>query len=125
MSSLWMVVEPRGSETRLMLTTESGTALRARLPVVPVQPQALTLLLSSMAAWHGQRLSAVLDADAQDVQAHPGRWSQLLGELDSEHVHVQWVALPQPRRRDPFLGRVGGDDRRARRLLTYAATGQR
>jgi hypothetical protein len=127
MSALWMTVQPMESETRLMLTAaEAGTALRARLPVVPRQPQALLLLLEAMVAWHGQRLCAVLDADARDVREHPERWSRLLGELDARHVRVQWVGLSDREygKRDRFLGSVG-DFRRAKRLVTFAATGQR
>jgi len=68
----------------------------------------------------------VLDADARDVREHPDRWISLLGDLDDRHVRVQWVGLPDGRcrQRDRFLGTVG-DFRRAKRLVTFAATGQR
>jgi hypothetical protein len=121
-----MSIEPRRTETRLMLTqSPAGTALRARLPVLPAQPCGLTLVLRGLAAWYGQPLCAVLDADAEDVARHPERWARLLGELDDESVRVEWVACSRPAtERDRFLGAVG-DFRSARRLLTVAVTGQR
>jgi len=126
MSPLWMSIEPRIAETRLLLTqAPGGTALRARLPVVPCQPSGLTLLLQGLAAWYGQPLCAVLDADAADVARHPERWARLVGELDGEQVRMEWVARSLARgERDRFLGAVG-DFRSARRLLALAATGQR
>jgi hypothetical protein len=126
MSPLWMSIEPRIAETRLMLTqAPTGTALRARLPVVPCQPCGLTLVLRGLAAWYGQPLCAVLDADAEDVGRHPERWARLVGELDGEQVRVEWVARSLVRsERDRFLGPVG-DFRTARRLVTLAVTGQR
>ena len=126
MSSLWISIEPRRTETRLMLTqAPAGTALRARLPVLPVQPSGLTLLLQGLAAWYGQPLCAVLDADAEDVAHHPERWAQLVGELDDEQVRLEWVAHARASaQRDRFLGSAG-DFRSARRLLAMAATGQR
>jgi len=126
MSTLWLSIEPELGETRLMLTqAQAGTALRARLPTRPSHPRALLLLLEAIAAWYGQPLCAVLDADASDVQRHPERWAHLLGDLDGESVHVEWVGhAAEPPRRDRFLGAVG-DFRSARRLITFAATGQK
>jgi hypothetical protein len=126
MSPLWMSIEPRGTETRLMLTqAPGGTVLRARLPLVPCQPCGLTLVLRGLAAWYGQPLCAVLAADAEDVARHPERWARLVGELDGEQVRVEWVASSRATaERDRFLGAVG-EFRSARRLLTLATMGQR
>jgi hypothetical protein len=121
-----MSIEPRATETRLLLTQPRvGTSLRARLPVVPVQPEALGLLLRGLVAWYGQPFCAVLDAAAADVQHQPERWAQFLGDIESALVRVEWVAhqvADEPR--DRFLGTLG-DFRHARRLITFAATGQR
>ena len=122
---LWMSIEPELSETRLMLTVPPvGAVLRARLPTTPAQPRALGLLLEGLASWYGRSLCAALDADASDVQRHPERWAQFLGELDEERIFVEWVATETRTGRDRFLGQVG-DFRSARRLLTRAQTGQR
>lgn len=126
MSPLWMSIEPMIVETRLMLSVPGvGTALRARLPLLPRQPQALSMLLGGLGAWFGEPFCAVLDAEAEDVLRHPERWTRLLGELDGEQFRVEWIGHSRSsRERDRFLGAVG-DFRRAKRLITFAATGQR
>lgn len=126
MSPLWMSIDPGHDETRLMLTeARVGAALRARLPPVPRQPRALAQLLSALSAWYGMPLTAVIDAGAEGALHHPERWAQLLGELDGEQVRVEWVVVPaRAERRDRFLSELG-DFAAAKRLLTFAATGQR
>lgn len=125
MSFLWMTIDPDEDETRLMLTeARVGTALRARLPPVPRQPRALAQLLEAIAAWYGMPLSAVVDAGSQGALLHPNRWAQLLGEIDGESVRVEWVVVPVDRQRDRFLGELG-DFSSAKRLVTFAATGQK
>ena len=122
---LWMTIEPDEDETRLMLTEgRVGAALRARLPPVPHQPRALAQLLEALSAWYGMRLSAVIDAGAQGALHHPERWAQLLGEIDGEQVRIEWVVVPTQRERDRLLGELG-DFSRAKRLVTFAATGQK
>lgn len=122
-SPLWITIEPGKRETRLLLSSpQTGPVLRARLPLVPAQSQALRLVLEGLCAWFGQPLHAVLDADAEDVRRHPERWAALLGDLDAAHIAVEWTALPRPRVRDRFLAEVPGFDH-ARRLLHRAATG--
>ena len=75
-------------------------------------------------AWFGLPLCAVLDADAQDVQDYPERWSSYFGPLQSPHITIAWSALSLvPSRPDPWLGKLGGYSR-ARRLINLAATGQ-
>ena len=126
MSPLWMSIDPDHDETRLMLTeARVGAALRARLPPVPRQPRALAQLLEALSAWYGMSLTAVIDAGAEGALHHPQRWAQLLGEIDGEQVRVEWVVVPpRTERRDRFLGELG-DFSAAKRLLTFAATGQR
>ena len=124
MSTLWVSIEAGCDETQLMVTSaRTGAALRARLPALPSQPQALTLLLQGLSAWFGEPLTAVVAADKEGVLAHPERWAQLLGELDGEQTRIQWVVVP-PAERDRFLGELG-DFSSAKRLISFAATGQR
>ena len=124
LSLLWMTIEPGYDETRLMLTAAGmGAVLRARLPPVPRQAGSLGALLEALSTWFGEPLTAVVDADARESALHPSRWSQLLGEIDSELVKVEWVVAPTTAERDRFLAASGGDFRKARRLLTFAATG--
>ena len=84
------------------------------------------MLLEALVAWYGLPLCAVLDADAEDVQRHPDRWSRILGDLQSPQIEVEWVSpasMSETDRslKDPDLG----DFRRARHLITLAGTGQR
>ena len=69
-------------------------------------------------------LSAVIDAGAEGALHHPQRWAQLLGEIAGEQVRVEWVVVPTRTERDRFLGELG-DFSAAKRLVTFAATGQR
>ena len=124
LSLLWMTIEPGYDETRLMLTAAgSGPVLRARLPPVPRQAGSLGALLEALSTWFGESLTAVVDADVRESALHPNRWAQLLGEIDSDLVKVEWVVAPTTAERDRFLGETGGDFRAARRLLTFGATG--
>ncbi len=124
MSTLWVSIEPGEDETRVMVTSaRTGAALRARLPPMPCQPQALLLLLQGLSAWFGEPLTAVVAADKEDVLVHPERWAQLLGEIDSEQARIEWVVVP-PVERDRFLGELG-DFKSAKRLIVFTATGLR
>lgn len=83
------------------------------------------MILEGLSAWFGEPFCAVLDAEAEDVLRHPERWARLLGELDGEQIRVEWVGHSRSSAaRDRFLGAVG-DFHRAKRLITFAATGQR
>jgi len=123
MSSLWLSVEPLHNSTRLMLSESiGGPALKARLPATPSQDRALALLLEALVAWYGLPLCAVLDADAEDVQRHPDRWALMLGDLASPQIDVEWVSPASAPLSDREFDGVD-DFRRARRLITLAATG--
>jgi hypothetical protein len=123
---LWMSIEPRGLETRLMLSLPGQRpALRARLSSSPLHPRALITLLESLSLWHGCPLHAVLDADAEDVRRHPEKWAVLLGDAPELAVRVEWVSVPAARTtRDRFLGKLG-DFRSGEGLVAFAATGVR
>jgi hypothetical protein len=123
MSSLWLSIEPRRDSTRLMLSASlGGPALKARLPATPEHPRAVAMFLEALVAWHGLPLTAVLDADAEDVSRHPGRWALALGDLASPQIAVEWISPASAPLADPSLDGVD-DFRRARRLITLAATG--
>jgi hypothetical protein len=123
---IWMSIEPRGTETRLMLSLPGERpVLRARLSSSPAHPRALITLLESMSLWHGCPLHAAVDADAEDVRRYPEKWALLLGDAPEIAVRVEWVSVPQRRReRDRFLG-VLGDFRSVEGLAAFAATGVR
>src|SRR5258708_20093515 len=107
MSTLWVSIEPGCDETRLMVTSaRTGAVLRARLPSMPRQPQALTLLLQGLSAWFGEPLTAVVAADDEGVLSHPERWAQLPGQIDGEQTPIQWVVAPPPQPHR-FLAQLG------------------
>jgi hypothetical protein len=124
MSSLWLSIEPTPTETRLMLSRSNvGCVMTAKLPPMPSQPKALAQLLEALVAWFGLPLCAVLDADAQDVQAHPERWADYFGPLASPNISIAWGAPALVNRRDPFIGKLGSFTR-AKKLINAAGTGQ-
>jgi len=126
-SPLWMTIEPRVSEVRLLLTEPcAGPALKASLPLPQAQSRALPLLLEALSAWYQRPLHAVLDADASDVRHHPERWALLAGDLPAHQIGIEWVKRPRPaelRGRRRYLDSMG-EFRSARSLLGFAATGQ-
>lgn len=122
-SPLWMSIEPRTQEIRLMLSEpERGTVLKARLRTPPSHPRALGMLLEALSAWYRLPLHAVIDADSPDVQRWPELWAQLAGETPELDIHVEWVARPVAGRRDKFLAPLG-EFTTGRRLINHAATG--
>lgn len=125
-SPLWMSIEPRGVETRLMLSVPGmRPVLRARLPSSPSHPRALITLLESLTLWYGSSLTAALDADAEDVRRCPDKWALMLGDVADHAVRVEWVSVPKQRHaRDRFLGALG-DYSSGERLVSFAATGVR
>lgn len=126
MSSLWLSLQPVPSELRLSLSRAcSGTVLRARFPLTPRQPQALVAFVEAISCWFGEPLTAVLDAESEDVRLRPDFWALTLGAVDLPHVRVEWVSLPSRAQcRDRFLGGVPSS-RHSGRLISFAAAGQR
>lgn len=126
MQPMWMSIESRPSEVRLVLTEPgAGPSLKALLPPPGAHSRAMLLLLEALAAWHQRPLHAVLDADAEDVRRNPERWVHLAGDLPIAEVSVEWAHRTRAaarKRRARFLDEMG-DVRSARRLLGLAATG--
>lgn len=127
-SPLWMSIEPVGPEVRILLTApQEGTVLKARLPCPPASPRAVPGLLEALSCWYGLPLHAVLDADASDVRHQPERWAKLVGDIESFEVSIIWATRPEARelaRRRRWLDAMG-DFGSGRKLVTFAATGQR
>lgn len=124
---LWMSIEPRSDETRLMLTEPSERCLlRARLSSRPVHRRSLITFMEACSLWYGRPLHAVVDADAEDVRHDPEKWAALLGDAPELAIRVEWVSVPPPARskRSRFLEGLG-DFRGASKLVSFAATGVR
>lgn len=122
-SPMWMTVEPKLGFTQLLLVSPGpGTLLKARLAPTPRRPGGLSALLEALATWQGQNLTAVVDADAEDVERHPEAWARLVGEARGlAHVNVEWSSPATWPRRRFFEGM--GDFSSARRLLGRSALG--
>lgn len=125
MSRLWLSMEPQGQQLHVSLSTGLwGPLLRGRFPLEPAQPRAMKVFLESLVDWFGRPLSAVLDADAEDVRRRPEVWTRLL-DFDDARFSVEWVTLPiRYHQRDRFLGEVGRE-RRAQSLIAFASSGRR
>jgi hypothetical protein len=122
-SSLWLSIEPRSTETRLLLSVSgSGPALKARLPTRPRHPHALVRLMEALACWYRLPLHAVLDADAPDVLRDAEAWAQWTGDVSQLDVQVDWVGRAMWPKRDRFLDGMGSFDA-AKRKIAFASGG--
>lgn len=122
---LWMTIEPTLTHTQLLLTQPGmGALLKARLSPTPARPGGVALLLEALSAWEGKPLSAVIDADAEDVQRHPEAWALLLGEAkDSTNITVEWSHPTTWKATRPRFFEDMGDFTSARRLLGRSVLG--
>jgi hypothetical protein len=124
-SSLWLSIEPRSTETRLLLSVAgSGPSLKACLPTRPAHPHALVRLMEALACWYRLPLHAVLDADASDVLRDAEGWAQWTGDVSRLDVSVEWVGRRTRPPRDRFLDRMGSFDA-AKRRIAFASGGTR
>jgi hypothetical protein len=64
MQHLWACIDPRGPETRLLITNAGKQPLlKARMSRPPQHRKALPMLLEAIAQWEGQPIRAALVAD--------------------------------------------------------------
>lgn len=122
---LWMTIEPTLTFSQLLLAKPGvGTLLKARLSPTPARPGGLSQLLEALSAWEGLPLCAVVDADAEDIERHPGAWARLLGEArDSAHVSVEWSHPATSKAGRPRFFEGMGDFSSARKLLGRSVLG--
>jgi hypothetical protein len=124
-SSLWLSIEPRSTETRLILSVAgSGPSLKARLPTRPAHPHALVRLMEALACWYHLPLHAVLDADASGVVRDAESWAQWTGDVSTLDVSIEWVGRRSRLPRERFLDGMGSFDA-AKRRIAFASGGTR
>lgn len=67
MSSLWVVIDSKFAETRVLATAgPTETVLKARLSATAQHPRAVPTLLEALAMWQGTCVRAAIVADDQD-----------------------------------------------------------
>lgn len=88
----------------LLVTSEAGDLLKARLPLSPGHPRALLTLLEGLALWRGQALRVAVSAGACSVAwAGSGLFGDELYPAESPLVRFHAVHLAS-RERLPGVG---------------------
>ena len=74
----------------LLVTSETGDVLKARLPLSPRHPRALLTLLEGLSLWSGQPLSVAVSAGARSAAVASGLFGDELvpGESQLVRFHV-------------------------------------
>lgn len=68
MSSLWVVIDSRCDETRVLATAgPTETILKARLSATAQHPRAVPTLLEALAMWQGTAVRAVVVVDEPEA----------------------------------------------------------
>jgi hypothetical protein len=67
MRSLWVAIDSRTEETRILVTAgPKETVLKARLSSTAQHPRAVPTLLEALAMWHGMPVRAVVVVDDRE-----------------------------------------------------------
>lgn len=67
MRSLWVAIDSRTDETRILVTAgPKETVLKARLSAAAQHPRAVPALLEALAMWHGMPARAVVVVDDKE-----------------------------------------------------------
>lgn len=67
MRSLWVAIDSRTDETRILVTAgPKETVLKARLSSTAQHPRAVPALLEALAMWHGMPVHAVVVVDDRE-----------------------------------------------------------
>jgi hypothetical protein len=73
----------------LLVTTETGDLLKAKLPLSPHHPRALLTLLEGLALWSGEPLSVVVSAPESSDWAGSGLFGDELFPAESQLVQFR------------------------------------
>jgi hypothetical protein len=106
MRSLWVAIDSRCDETRVLATAgPRETVLKARLSATAQHPRALPTLLEALAMWQGTAVRAAIVADGQD-----GSCATRLGlDFAADFVGAPLYQLEYvPRHRPPHRDRLDG-----------------
>lgn len=101
MRSIWMGITPGPKSTRVLaMTGPAETILKAKLLPNPSHPRAVAALLEAVALWQGERVRAVLCADASASSSVTSCYPDLFVDPSETPLYtLDWVAAPQRTRR--------------------------
>jgi hypothetical protein len=121
MSSIWMGIDPRSTDTRILaLAAPDRPLLKARLSPLPSSRTALPALLEAIALWQGTPVRAAFVAEGPDGSSRECFARDAFGTMSSPLYSLDYVAaLRPPRRRDGLEGLGAFGD--LRQLLLFEA----
>lgn len=105
MSSLWVVIDSRCDETRVLATAgPTETVLKARLSATAQHHRAVPTLLEALALWEGTAVRAVVVADEPDCSPA----TRLRLDFGADFVGAPLYKLEYVPRRRPHRDRLDG-----------------
>jgi len=106
MRSLWVAIDPRPEETRVLATLGSQeTVLKARLSSTVHHPRAVPSLLEALALWEGMPVRAVIVAGVRDTSSVTRLKLDFADGLGTEPMYrLQFADRRERRHRDPLDG---------------------
>lgn len=106
MRSLWVAIDSRCEETRILATAgPRETVLKARLSATAQHPRALPTLLEALALWEGMPVRAAVVADGRDGSSATRLKLDLLADFVGDPLYrLELVPGHKRRHRDPLDG---------------------
>jgi hypothetical protein len=106
MRPLWVAIDSRSDETRILATAgPRETLLKARLSSSPQHPRAVTALLEALAMWEGTTARAVVVVDDRDGSSATRLKLDWMADFHGEPLYqLQFVAGHKRRHRDRLDG---------------------
>jgi hypothetical protein len=106
MRPLWVAIDSRSDETRLLVTAgPRETVLKARLSSTVHHPRAVPALLEALAMWEGAEVRAVVVVDGQDGSSAIRLKLDWLAEFEDGPLYkLEFVDGRKRRHHDPLDG---------------------
>jgi hypothetical protein len=106
MRPLWVAIDSRSDETRILATAgPRETLLKARLSSSPQHPRAVLALLEALAMWEGATARAVVVVDDRDGSSATRLKLDWMADFHGEPLYqLQFVAGHKRRHRDRLDG---------------------
>ena len=106
MRSLWVAIDSRCDETRILATAgPRETVLKARLSPAPQHPRALPTLLDALAMWQGIQVRAAVVADGPEPSCATRLKLDFAADfLGAPLYQLEYVPRHKPRHRDRLDG---------------------